>query len=151
MDRKGRGPALRRMLRAAQRAVAEARKIVIFPEGTRTAPGEVRASEPGVAVLAGLGVPVATGSGAYWGRSSFVRRPGVLTVAVLPPEPPGQLRGPMPRRAQSAVEAEALRPPCLPLWIKLWKHPPPKLPQNAKPPSQVPEIPHACRRRRPWG
>jgi 1-acyl-sn-glycerol-3-phosphate acyltransferase len=112
VDRKGGGPALRRMLRAAQRAVAEGRKIVIFPEGTRTAPGEVRPWQPGVAALAGLGVPlvpVATDSGAFWGRRAFVKRPGVLTVAVLPPEPPGQPRGPMLRRAQAAVEAESLR------------------------------------------
>lgn len=112
VDRKGGGPALRRMLRAAQRAVAEGRKIVIFPEGTRTAPGEARPWQPGVAALAGLGVPlvpVATDSGAFWGRRSFVKRPGELTLAVLPAEPPGQPRAAMLRRAQAAVEAESLR------------------------------------------
>ena len=112
VDRKGGGPALRRMLRAAQQAVAEGRKIVIFPEGTRTAPGEARPWQPGVAALAGLGVPlvpVATDSGAFWGRRSFVKRPGELTVAVLPAEPPGQPRAAMLRHAQAAVEAESRR------------------------------------------
>jgi 1-acyl-sn-glycerol-3-phosphate acyltransferase len=112
VDRKGGGPALRRMLRAAQRAIAERRKIVIFPEGTRTMPGEARPWQPGVAALAGLGVPlvpVATDSGAFWGRRAFVKRPGVLTVAVLPAEASGQPRAEMLRRAQAAVEAESLR------------------------------------------
>ena len=112
VDRAGGGAALRRMQRAAQATVAAGRKIVIFPEGTRTAPGETRPWHPGVAALAGLGVPlvpVATDSGAFWGRRSFVKRPGVLTVAILPPEPPGQPRGPMLRRAQANVEAESLR------------------------------------------
>lgn len=112
VDRQGGGPALRRMLRAAQSAVADGRKIVIFPEGTRTAPGEARPWQPGVAALAGLGVPlvpVATDSGRFWGRRSFVKHPGTLTVAVLPVEPPGQPRAAVLRRAQSAVEAESLR------------------------------------------
>lgn len=112
VDRKGGGRALRRMLRAAQAAVAAGRKIVIFPEGTRTAPGETRTWQPGVAGLVGLGVPlvpVATDSGAFWGRRSFLKQPGVLTVAVLPAEPPGQPRAAMLRRAQAAVEAESLR------------------------------------------
>lgn len=112
VDRKGGGPALRRMLRAAQITIAEGRKVVIFPEGTRTAPGEARPWQPGVAALAGLGVPlvpVATDSGAFWGRRAFIKRPGVLTVAVLPAEPPGQPRDRMLRRAQAAVETESLR------------------------------------------
>src|SRR3546814_691947 len=40
VDRKGGAAALRRMLRAAQVAIAEGRPIMIFPEGTRVAPGE---------------------------------------------------------------------------------------------------------------
>jgi 1-acyl-sn-glycerol-3-phosphate acyltransferase len=112
VDRKDGARALRRMLRAAQAAIAAGRKIVIFPEGTRTAPGETRAWQPGVAGLVRLGVPlvpVATDSGAFWGRRSFLKRPGVLTVAVLPAEPPGQPRDALLRRAQAAVEAESLR------------------------------------------
>ncbi len=54
-------------------------KIVIFPEGTRTAPGETRPWQPGVAALAATGVPlvpVATDSGRFWGRRAFLKRPG---------------------------------------------------------------------------
>jgi 1-acyl-sn-glycerol-3-phosphate acyltransferase len=129
VDRKGGGPALRRMLRAAQRAIAEGRKIVIFPEGTRMAPGEARPWQPGVAALAGLGVPlvpVATDSGAFWGRRAFVKRPGVLTVAVLPAEPAGQARAATLRRAQAAVDAESLRLLGLPAVDKSGERPPPE-------------------------
>jgi 1-acyl-sn-glycerol-3-phosphate acyltransferase len=112
VDRKGGGGALRRMLRAAQTAVGEGRKIVIFPEGTRTAPGETKPWQSGVTALAGLGVPlvpVATDSGVFWGRRAFVKRPGILTVAVLPAEPPSADRGARMQRAEAAVEAESLR------------------------------------------
>jgi 1-acyl-sn-glycerol-3-phosphate acyltransferase len=112
VDRAGGGPALKRMMRGAQRVVAEGRKIVIFPEGTRTAPGERRAWHPGVAALLSTGaplVPVATDSGAFWGRRAFRKRPGVLTVAVLPAVPAGLPRGLRIGAAEAAVEAESLR------------------------------------------
>ncbi|MCX7684490.1 MAG: 1-acyl-sn-glycerol-3-phosphate acyltransferase [Acetobacteraceae bacterium] len=112
VDRAGGGAALRRMLRAARAALAAGRKIVIFPEGTRTAPGESRPWQPGVAALAATGapvLPVATDSGRFWGRRAFLKRPGVLSVVVLPPLPAGLPRDEMLRQAQAAVEAESLR------------------------------------------
>src|SRR3546814_4872897 len=76
VDRKGGAAALRRMLRAAQVAIAEGRPIMIFPEGTRVAPGERPPLQPGFAGLyRSLGlpvVPVALDSGRIWqiGRAS---------------------------------------------------------------------------------
>ncbi len=40
IDRRGGAGALRRMVRAARKAVAAGRSVVIFPQGTRTAPGQ---------------------------------------------------------------------------------------------------------------
>ena len=51
-------------------------------------------------------VPVATDSGRFWGRRAFTKRPGVLTVAVLPPIPAGLPRAELMVRAETAV-AEA--------------------------------------------
>src|SRR5215469_6747133 len=54
IDRKGGAGALRRMVAAAKRAVAEARPIVIFPQGTRTSPGTPTTDapyQPGIAAL----------------------------------------------------------------------------------------------------
>jgi 1-acyl-sn-glycerol-3-phosphate acyltransferase len=93
VDRGGRARALRRMLAAARRAAEAGRPIVIFPEGTRTSPGERRPYHRGVVALyRALGlpvVPVALNSGLFWRRRSFIRRPGRITVAFLPPIPPG--------------------------------------------------------------
>jgi 1-acyl-sn-glycerol-3-phosphate acyltransferase len=93
VDRKGGAAAMRRLLRAATREIGEGRQIVIFPQGTRAAPGEHRPYQPGVAALyAHLGrevVPVALNSGLFWGRRSFFKRPGTIVVEILPPIPPG--------------------------------------------------------------
>jgi 1-acyl-sn-glycerol-3-phosphate acyltransferase len=32
-------------------------------------------------------IPVATNSGAFWGRNSFLKRPGLIRIAVGPPLP----------------------------------------------------------------
>ncbi|MBV9965402.1 MAG: 1-acyl-sn-glycerol-3-phosphate acyltransferase, partial [Alphaproteobacteria bacterium] len=75
--------------------------------------------QPGVAALyQALGlplVPAAVNSGLYWGRRSFVKRPGRIALSFLEPIPPG-----LPRRelmphletrietATSALEREAI-------------------------------------------
>lgn len=92
VDRAGRASALRRMIGQAKRTAAEGRPLLIYPEGTRTAPGQHRPYQPGVAALYGqLGlpvVPVALNSGLFWGRRQFVKRPGTITVEFLPAIPP---------------------------------------------------------------
>ena len=93
LDRGASFGAVRSLLRGADRAVAEGRQIVIFPEGTRVAPGVEAALRPGIAALAartGLPViPVATDSGLCWGRRAFRKTPGVIHVVIGPPIPPG--------------------------------------------------------------
>jgi len=96
VDRGAGSAALRSLLRSAERAVAEQRQIVIFPEGTRGPPGAMLPLQPGVAALAarvGLPViPVATDSGLCWGRRAFWKRPGVIRIVIGPPIPPGTPR-----------------------------------------------------------
>ena len=71
---------MRGLVRDAARAVAEQRQIVIFPEGTRAAPGTLLPLQPGVAALAsatGLPViPVATELGAILGAAGVPQTPG---------------------------------------------------------------------------
>jgi 1-acyl-sn-glycerol-3-phosphate acyltransferase len=91
---RSRGPsALRRMLAGAQAALDEGRAIVVFPQGTRTAPGATADYQPGVAALyAGTDarvVPVALNSGLFWPRRGFAKRPGTITVEFLDPLPAG--------------------------------------------------------------
>lgn len=110
VDRAGGGGALRGMLRAAVAAVAEGRQLVIFPEGTRTAPGERVPYQPGVvAIAAATGapvVPVATDSGRSWGRRAFHKHPGVIRVSVLPPLPARQSRAALLAALEDAIEGE---------------------------------------------
>jgi 1-acyl-sn-glycerol-3-phosphate acyltransferase len=113
IDRRGRARALRRMLLAARQAVAAGRPIVIFPEGTRTRPGERRPYHRGVVALyRALGlpvVPVALDSGRFWAKQSFLRRPGTITVAFLPPIPPGLESDEFLRTLEDRIETEAAR------------------------------------------
>ena len=92
------GPsALRLMARESAARIAEGRDVLIFPEGTRRAPGAPPAYQPGIALLYGeLGVPcvpVALNSGLVWPRRSILRRPGTIVVEFQEPIPAG-----LPRR-----------------------------------------------------
>lgn len=93
VDRAGKAAALKKMVKDANAAFAEGRQIVIFPEGTRVAPGAHKPYQPGIAALYGqLGVPVvpvALNSGLYWGREAWVKKPGRILIEYLPPIPPG--------------------------------------------------------------
>ena len=93
IDRKGGGKALRNMVRDARAALAKGRQVVIFPEGTRSAPGSRLPYQPGVAALYtqldAPVVPVALNSGLFWGRRSFIKSPGCIAIEFLPPISPG--------------------------------------------------------------
>lgn len=88
--------ALRGLVRDAKAAISDGRSILIFPEGTRVAVGAEQPYQVGTAALyRQLGVPVvpvALNSGLFWGRRQFVKRPGRITVEVLPAIPPGLAR-----------------------------------------------------------
>ncbi|WP_135467649.1 lysophospholipid acyltransferase family protein [Crenalkalicoccus roseus] len=113
VDRRAGPAAMRHLIRAGREAAAEGRQIVIFPEGTRVAPGARVRYQPGIAALAaatGLPViPAATDSGLYWARRAFLRRPGVITLSILPPLPPGLPREALMTRLEQAIEEESQR------------------------------------------
>jgi 1-acyl-sn-glycerol-3-phosphate acyltransferase len=113
VDRSAGGVAIRGLLRDAARAVADRRAIIIFPEGTRVAPGVQVALQPGVAAVAartGLPViPVATDSGLRWGRRAFRKQPGVIHVSVLPPIGPGLARDALMSQLAEAFSCGAAR------------------------------------------
>jgi len=107
VDREGGAIAMRAMIRAAQARVAEGRQVVIFPEGTRVAPGESRDYQPGAAGLyAGLGlpcVPAALNSGLYWVHPGLLRRQGEIVLRFAEPIPPG-----LPRKEFMALMRERI-------------------------------------------
>jgi len=96
LDRGAHAKALKHLLRKADVAAAEGKHIVIFPEGTRAALGSKAEYKPGIAALYSRldldCVPVALNSGVVWGRNSFVKKPGKITVDILPAIKPGLSR-----------------------------------------------------------
>jgi 1-acyl-sn-glycerol-3-phosphate acyltransferase len=100
--------ALADMTRRARETVRGGRQLVIFPEGTRTAPGAPPRYKTGFAqIYLACGVPclpVALNSGLFWPRRTFLRYPGTLVVEFLDPLPPGLSRNEFIERARSAIE-----------------------------------------------
>ena len=96
VDRRAGGTAIRSLLRQADQAVRNQRQIVIFPEGTRSEPGNPGALQSGVAALAShLGlpvIPVSTNSGQCWGRRAFHKMPGTIRIFIGPPIDPKSSR-----------------------------------------------------------
>lgn len=88
IDRKERRRALAQMVEQGRERLDSGFSIVIFPEGTRAAPGSRGIYQAGGAWLAlrtGAAVlPVAHNAGSYWPRNAFVKRPGVITVSIGP-------------------------------------------------------------------
>ena len=108
IDRTAGAKALLGMTRRAREAVRGGRQLVIFPEGTRTAPGAPPAYKTGVAQLyTTCGVPclpVALNSGLFWPRRTFLRYPGTLVVEFLDPLPPGLPRDEFLARLSARIE-----------------------------------------------
>ena len=113
IDRKGGAKSLKKMLNGVTSALEQGRKIVIFPEGTRTAPGATHPYNPGIAAIyRGANVPVvpvALNSGLFWQRRSFLKRPGVITIEFLPPIEPGLDRKEFMTQLQSRIESACAR------------------------------------------
>jgi len=80
--------ALKQTVEQGRERLAHGFSIVIFPEGTRSAPGTAGTYQVGGAWLATQTgapiVPVAHNAGRYWPRNAFVKYPGTITVSVGP-------------------------------------------------------------------
>ena len=109
VDRGARSQALNAMTERARQEIAKGRQIIIFPEGTRKAPGAEPKYKFGVAFLyIELGipcVPVALNSGLFWPRRSFMRYPGTVRVEFLDPIAPGLDRQVFFDKLQAEVES----------------------------------------------
>lgn len=103
--------ALKAMIADAQQRAGQGREIVIFPEGTRQAPGAPPDYKPGyVALYEALGlpcVPLALNSGLFWPRRSLLRLPGTIIVEFLDPIPPGLSRKEFRALLEERLEAGA--------------------------------------------
>jgi 1-acyl-sn-glycerol-3-phosphate acyltransferase len=111
IDRKRGLAALRAVASKGALRLAQGFWVVVFPEGTRVAPGERRAYQPGGAWLAAAAnapvVPVAHNAGLLWPRYAFLKRPGTVTVRIGPAiDPAGRDPATINRLAEAWIEEQ---------------------------------------------
>jgi 1-acyl-sn-glycerol-3-phosphate acyltransferase len=105
--------ALRKLAIAVGRAIERDREVIIFPEGTRRAPGAPPDYKGGIAHLYRMTgatvVPVALNSGLFWPRRKFKRYPGTLVIEFLPAIEPGLKSREFMARLEAAIETASDR------------------------------------------
>lgn len=113
VDRKAGAKALKHLVVGVQVALARGSQVVIFPEGTRTAPDQKVDYHPGIAAIyrdANVPVvPVALDSGLFWGRMAALKYPGEITIRFMEPIQPGGDRREFLGLLQSRVEGESAK------------------------------------------
>lgn len=114
IDRSLRRAALQQLVEQGIERLASGFCIVIFPEGTRIAPGRRGNYRPGGARLAvqtgATIIPVAHNAGICWGRNAFLKRPGLITVSIgAPIRPDGTDAETLARRVEHWIEDEMLQ------------------------------------------
>ncbi len=89
IDRNAGRRAMLDLIRAGGDALNAGRSVLIFPEGTRTAPGERQKYNVGGAMLAQKTgypvVPIAHNAGVYWARRGLKKYSGTIQVRIGPP------------------------------------------------------------------
>jgi 1-acyl-sn-glycerol-3-phosphate acyltransferase len=111
IDRSSRKAALRQIVEQGKDRLKQGFWIIVFPEGTRIAPGKKGKYGIGGAWLAthtgAPVVPVAHNAGEFWGRNSFLKLPGTITVSIGPPIDPTDMEpGDLNASVESWIEAE---------------------------------------------
>lgn len=114
IDRSAGKEAMKSLLDQGKLRLGQGYSIAIFPEGTRAAPGTQRRYKIGGAFLAAEAgapvVPVALNSGEYWGKNSFLKEPGLVTVSIGPViETAGLSADEVNNRAEAWIEGEMRR------------------------------------------
>lgn len=86
--RGGRAKTIKFIVKESKSRILHNGQVMIFPEGTRVAPGEIPKLKQGViAIYEALHLdclPVAQNSGLFWARNSFMRYPGKVIIDFMP-------------------------------------------------------------------
>lgn len=114
LDRSKPARAMRQVLSQGVARLQEGLSVLIFPEGTRVAPGQRRRyNKSGTVIACRAGVPVvpvAHNAGEFWRRNAFVKRPGEIIVSIGPViDVKGVKAGQINARAEAWVESEMQR------------------------------------------
>ena len=110
IDRSSGGTAVKQVVRQGRKHLSEGRWIIIFPEGTRMAPGKTRkyglsgallATDTGRPVL-----PVAHNAGDFWRRRGLRKNAGTIRVVIGPPiDPANRTPAEVNKLAQDWIES----------------------------------------------
>ena len=108
--------AIKQLLRQGKERLAQGFCVVIFPEGTRIPYGQRGKYKSGGALLGASSVapvvPVAHNAGKLWGRKSFLKFPGLITMSIgVPIDPKGLKADEINRRVEEWIETEMTRLP----------------------------------------
>jgi 1-acyl-sn-glycerol-3-phosphate acyltransferase len=114
IDRTQRNTAFNKVVVQGKTLLAKGVWIIMFPEGTRVARGQVGQYKSGGTRLAietgALVIPIAVTSARCWPRKAFIKYPGVVDVSIGPPIPSaGRQADELMREVQSWIEAEMQR------------------------------------------
>lgn len=86
IDRSKKSKSFRQIVKQGTQRLESGRWVVIFPEGTRTAPGEKKKYMIGGALLAEKSgfpvIPVAHNAGEFWRKKAFIKYPGTIQVRI---------------------------------------------------------------------
>ena len=111
VDRGKRAQAIQQMLAGVQSGTQEPGQLIIYPQGTRVAPGVKKPYKIGTAVLySELNqpcVPAATNVGVFWPRTGIMRKPGLAVVEFLEPIEPGLGKDAFMARLEDVVETRS--------------------------------------------
>jgi 1-acyl-sn-glycerol-3-phosphate acyltransferase len=110
--RKGRD-AFEEVVVQGREKLASGRSIVMFPEGTRIPVGQQGQYKSGGARLAvrtqALVVPIAHNAGECWPRKKWILKPGLVTVSIGKPIPPGDDPDVLNKQVEAWIETEMRR------------------------------------------
>lgn len=113
VDRGKRGQAISQMMEGVSRGRMDPGQLIIYPQGTRVAPGARLPYKIGTALLyRQLGqvcVPAATNVGVFWPRRGILRKPGLAVVEFLPAIPAGRSTEAFMADLETTVEAASNR------------------------------------------
>jgi 1-acyl-sn-glycerol-3-phosphate acyltransferase len=111
VNRGKRGAAIAKMKEDVARGAMHPGQLIIYPQGTRVAPGVVRPYKVGSGLLyEQLGqpcVPVGTNVGVFWPKRGIMRKPGLAVVEFLPPIAPGKPVPAFMAELEASIEASS--------------------------------------------
>ena len=112
IDRKAGRKALQQVVEQGRERLDAGIWVVVFPEGTRTAPGSRQAYNVGGAMLAAKSgypvVPIAHNAGEFWPKAGWLKRPGTITVVIGPAiRTAGRKAGEVNAEAEAWIESKS--------------------------------------------